>query len=260
MSATSMVNFIAIILAASLLIHKNVTAQDYDEIKPVKSSIKVLTDNFSNIDTLDFFSKQASPEVLGLDGFNKKDTLEAEQHQIEQFFLIDSSEQLQQKIAIRFQTGSYSLKNNYVLSSNYKPYFTNQLTLSNAVENDLYQLGRFSAETGYAHSSSLYQDSYKAYVRSAFSLVSKGRFDLSLTASFESFNAPKYGLPTALSRQINSPATSTTLGVIGSFDLSERWSLISAITVSQLDTDESSYSFSNTEKVNMALIGTTYSF
>ena len=58
----------------------------------------------------------------------------------------------------------------------------------------------------------------------------------------------------------NAQATSTTLGVVGSFDLSERWSVISALTVSQLNSDDRAYGYSTVNKRNMAVIGTTYAF
>lgn len=188
-----------------------------------------------------------------------------DKQKIAQLFVVDDIKILQKRIDLRFQTGLYSLKNNYILSTYYTPLLSQQFLRSGAVQNDLYQFGRLSAETGYSLPNTFNEQNLHVFMHSAYSVVHSGRFDLSLTASFQSIKTAqkKYGLAPAvhpLLNQINEQATSTTFGIIGSFDLSERWSFIGALTSSHLDIEQFNYGVKQENKRNMALIGTTYSF
>jgi len=184
----------------------------------------------------------------------------------EELFTIDKVKNLQQQIDLRFQTGLYSLKNNYVLSSHYPTLISNQFLVPNLAQNDLYQFGRFRTETGYSDTNNTNEQSFKAFLHSAYSLINRGRFDLSVTASIESIDS----MPSImnLERQAQTPSfignneqsTSATVGVIGSFDLSDRWSLIGAVTSSHLTSDNSNTLTLDESTQKMALIGTTYSF
>ncbi len=179
---------------------------------------------------------------------------------------IDKVKSLQQQINLRFQTGLYSLKNNYVLSSHYPTLISHQFLVPNLAQHDLYQFGRFRTETGYSDISNDRDKNFKAFLHSAYSLINRGRFDLSVTASIESIDvAPsltnlngKIQLPAAIYN--NEQSTSTTLGVIGSFDFSDRWSLIGALTTSHLTNDNKHTLSVEESRQKMALIGTTYSF
>ena len=183
-----------------------------------------------------------------------------------ELFTIDKVKNLQQQIDLRFQTGLYSLKNNYVLSSHYPTLISNQFLVPNLAQNDLYQFGRFRTETGYSDTNNTNEQSFKAFLHSAYSLINRGRFDLSVTASIESIDS----MPSImnLERQAQTPSfignneqsTSATVGVIGSFDLSDRWSLIGAVTSSHLTSDNSNTLTLDESTQKMALIGTTYSF
>ena len=183
-----------------------------------------------------------------------------------ELFTIDKVKDLQQQIDLRFQTGLYSLKNNYVLSSHYPTLISNQFLVPNLAQNDLYQFGRFRTETGYSDTNNINEQSFKAFLHSAYSLINRGRFDLSVTASIESIDS----MPSImnLERQAQTPSfignneqsTSATVGVIGSFDLSDRWSLIGAVTSSHLTSDNNNTLIIEESTQKMALIGTTYSF
>ena len=191
---------------------------------------------------------------------NPSNTLYSDKQKIAQLFVVDDKH-----IDLRFQSGLYSLKNNYVLSPYYAPLVSPQFLHSDLVQNDLYQFGRLSTETGYSLPSSFNEQNLRVFIHSAYSVVHNGRFDLSLTASFQSIKTSKkkYGsspLLHPLTHRSNAQATSATIGIIGSFDLSERWSLIGALTSSHIDNENINYKLQQENKRNMALIGTTYSF
>jgi hypothetical protein len=175
-----------------------------------------------------------------------------------------------QKLQSHFSTGLYSLKNEYVLANNtFNHNISSQMHSSYIASRDLFRFGRFSAETGFlSHYNEINEQDtgYKSFVRSTYSLLNHGRFDLSLTASIESMtDLPAVGheLPyyQPLSLFSNSqPNIQTSLGFIGSFDLSSHWSVVGALTSThQADRVD----LSNQAQINyhnMALIGTTYSF
>lgn len=193
------------------------------------------------------------------------DTLQNDKQKIAQLFAVDDIKILQKHIDLKFQTGLYSLKNNYVLSTYYKPLLSHQFMLSGTAQNDLYQFGRLSTEAGYSLPSTFNEQNLHVFIHSAYSVVHHGRFDLTLTASFQSIKAAQAKqtlVPTLhpLMNKNNEQATSATFGIIGSFDLSERWSLIGALTASHIESDSLNYVVQQEDKRNMALIGTTYSF
>lgn len=185
---------------------------------------------------------------------------------IEALFTVDTMQHLQQKIQSRFQTGLYSLQNNYLLSSHFTSGASHQFFTPNLVQHKLHQFGRFRTETGYSNSDAIHEQNFKAFLHSAYSIVHHGRFELSLTASIESIDAAKHThylepilqAPTITSK--NEQATSATLGVMGSFDLSNRWSLVGAVTTSHLTSEKSHALVIEDTTQKMALIGTTYSF
>mgnify|MGYP003663480781 FL=1 len=182
---------------------------------------------------------------------------------IKQLFSVDDTKVLQRHINKSFQTGLYSLKNSYILSPNYTPLLSAQLLLANAVKNDLYQLGRLSTETGYSDQEQLYQKHFRVFIRSAYNVLHHGKFDLSLTASFESRQA-QHSLTPVLEPFNKSPnneqTSSTTLGIIGSYDLSKHWSLVGAFTSSQINNENINSGLQQKHQLNIAIIGTTYSF
>lgn len=265
----SLINKLSYFLVVVLLQHNAVAfAQQLNISKSeMRKNVSGFSDDAAIYNSPSF--SQSSAEEFGLSALALKTTNDepnSELAKIEQLFLVDSISELQNHKNLHFQTGLYSLKNNYILTPNDTPLLSNQRLMTSVVENELYQLGRFSAETGYSRTSALNEQNFKAYIHSAYSLVHKGRFDLSVTASLQRINTSptQYGLASALPSQLNTAnsanATSTTLGVIGSFDLTKRWSLISALTVSHLNYQDSNYGPLKENKRNMALIGTTYAF
>jgi hypothetical protein len=265
----SLINKLSCFLVVALLQHNAVVFAQQLNIS--KSEMRKNGSGFSDDAAIYNSSSlsQSSAEEFGLSALALKTTNDEPNNgvvKIEQLFLLDSISELQNHKHLHFQTGLYSLKNNYILTPNYTTLLSNQRLMTSAVENELYQLGRFSAETGYSRTTALNEKNFKAYIHSAYSLVHKGRFDLSLTASLQRINTSqtKYdfapALPPLLNTANSANATSTTFGVIGSFDLTKRWSLISALTVSHLNYQYRHDGPLRENKRNMALIGTTYAF
>jgi len=185
-----------------------------------------------------------------------------DEQEIAQLFLVDDIKLLQKNINLQFKTGLYSLKNNYVLSASYRPLLLHRSLVPTSVQNDLYQSGRLSTETGYNALAHMHKQDYRVFIRGNYSVLHAGRFDLSLTASFEAMQTSydNIRIVNPLSITANEQATSATFGVVGSFDLSNRWSLIGALTSSRFDSENINYGLAPESKLNMALIGTTYSF
>ena len=266
MGTTSTLNLYHLMLISLLLFSNDGDAQE----RQLEDLNAVLSTDIKNNDTTPrnvgvlplHLSKEwqiLSVENLILSKMNNDQT------QIEAIFTVDKMKHLQHNIALKFQTGSYSLKNNYVLSGHYSIKNANQFFLTNIAQHDLYQFGRFRTETGYSDTDNVDEHHFKAFLHSAYSLINHGRFDLSVTASIESIHStPSITSLEPLSQSSyylnnSEQSTSTTLGVIGSFDLSDRWSLIGALTTSHLTNENNTNTLIDDQKKSV-LIGTTYSF
>ena len=253
--------FIALLLCSTMVNAENIQQKTLPLLAKALATIDNKQEsNLSLISTSNVWSQP--PLNVNL----SSDSMTGEQETIEQLFLVDDIKTLQKQIDLRFKTGLYSLKNNYILSPYYSSLISYQLLRSETIDNDLYQFGRLSAETGYSRAEYFQKPNFKVYIRSAYSVLHKGRFDLSLTASVEHIQISKNHNNLAaiqqplINSQSNVPATSATIGVIGSFDLSERWSLIGALTSSHIDNKNIHDILPQENKRHMALIGTTYSF
>ena len=252
--------FVALILCSAMVNAENIK----QNILALPVNALAISDNTQGSHLLLNTSNVWSQPMLLVNPSN--DNMASEQQTIEQLFLVDDIKTLQKHIDLKFKTGLYSLKNNYILSPNYTSLISYQLLRSETIDNDLYQFGRLSAETGYTRVGYFQEPNFKVFIRSAYSVLHKGRFDLSLTASVEHIQISKNHTNLAaiqqplINSQNNAPATSATIGVIGSFDLSERWSLIGALTSSHIDNKNIHDILPQENKRHMALIGTTYSF
>lgn len=185
--------------------------------------------------------------------------------QVNDIFSVDNSKYLQHKIAETFKTGLYSLKNNYVLSSRSQMLNEEDFLVPNLAQQTLFQYGRFRTETGYNSTNNLNHKRVKSFLHGAYSLVNFGRFNLSVTASIESMEGSQNELqvkplPTTNAYTSALPTTSTTIGVIGSFDLTNHWSVVGAITTSHVASTKDDFTLLNQSEQKVALIGTTYSF
>lgn len=127
-----------------------------------------------------------------------------------------------------------------------------------------YQYGRFATESGVSQFDSDYTDAKQFYVQSSFAIVQKQAFNLSVLAKIESLEQPsnefgQWGATTPLFEYSFEPMTNTTIGVVGAYNLTQRWSVIGAITSSAVHNTDQNHPLNNNQN-NRALIGTSYSF
>jgi hypothetical protein len=126
--------------------------------------------------------------------------------------------------------------------------------------NAAYINGRFSAQTGYLTDNN---EAAKFFVQSSYVVFTNYKFNIAVTAKIEALDTKSvqdyYGV---LSTNLNVPDTSTnaTLGLIGTYELSPKWTIIGALTSTALADDIADSPLIEHNKYNMALIGTSYSF
>ena len=261
MNITLIIKFSGLMLV--LLLQSQVMAANHKSNAinaPVKldSTIPSSTESYSSLNLSQELGLSA---LIMLTKDEKND--DGEQQELAQLFSAGNTKSLQRHINNSFQTGLYSLKNSYILSPTYTPLLSTQLLFSNVIENDLYQLGRLSTETGYSQQEQWHQKRFKTFIHSTYNVLHRGRFDLSLTASFESTQVQHNLAPVFEpynKTQNNNQTISTTLGIIGSFDLTEHWSVIGAFTASQINNEQLNSDSQQKHQRNIAIIGTTYSF
>ena len=177
--------FVALILCSAMVNAENIK----QNILALPVNALAISDNTQGSHLLLNTSNVWSQPMLLVNPSN--DNMASEQQTIEQLFLVDDIKTLQKHIDLKFKTGLYSLKNNYILSPNYTSLISYQLLRSETIDNDLYQFGRLSAETGYTRVGYFQEPNFKVFIRSAYSVLHKGRFDLSLTASVEHIQISK---------------------------------------------------------------------
>jgi len=135
-------------------------------------------------------------------------------------------------------------------------------TIDNTAEqvNAAYINGRFSANTGYLTENN---EAAKFYLQSSYVVFTNYKFNLTVTAKIESLDTERvqhyYGVisPNLDISKIN---TNATLGLVGTYELSSKWTIIGALTSTALADDIADSPLIEHNKYNMALIGTTYSF
>jgi len=126
--------------------------------------------------------------------------------------------------------------------------------------NAAYINGRFSAQTGYLTDNN---EAAKFFVQSSYVVFTNYKFNIAVTAKIEALDTERvqnyYGV---LSTNLNISDTSTnaTLGLIGTYELSPKWTIIGALTSTALSDDIADSPLIENNKYNMALIGTSYSF
>ena len=126
--------------------------------------------------------------------------------------------------------------------------------------NAAYINGRFSAQTGYLADNN---EAAKFFVQSTYVVFTNYKFNIAVTAKIEALDTKRvqnyYGV---LSTNLNISDTSTnaTLGLIGTYELSPKWTIIGALTSTALADDIADSPLIEHNKYNMALIGTSYSF
>lgn len=133
--------------------------------------------------------------------------------------------------------------------------------------NAAFNYGRFSMETALITDNSNIKDSGKFYLQGAYTLIEKSSFNIAITAKVETLSEHNvnyyFGNKTPLEQShslIDYQAKNTTLGVVGTYELSSKWTVIGAFTSTMLDKDIMQSPLVSDNNLNMALIGTSYSF
>jgi outer membrane scaffolding protein for murein synthesis (MipA/OmpV family) len=126
--------------------------------------------------------------------------------------------------------------------------------------NAAYINGRFSANTGYLTENN---EAAKFFLQSSYVVFTNYKFNLTVTAKIEALDTERvqhyYG---AISPEldISELNTNATLGLVGTYELSPKWTIIGSLTSTALADDIADSPLIERNKYNMALIGTTYSF
>lgn len=127
--------------------------------------------------------------------------------------------------------------------------------------------GRFSMETALITENSNIEDSGKFYLQGTYTVLEKSSFNIAITAKVETLSEHNvnyyFGDKNQLDQGqslIDYQAKNTTLGVIGTYEVTPKWTVIGAFTSTMLDKDIMQSPLVSDGNVNMALIGTSYSF
>ena len=127
--------------------------------------------------------------------------------------------------------------------------------------------GDFSIETGLITENNNIENSGKFYLQGAYTIIEKSAFNIAITAKVETLSeysvgyyfGNKHSLDKSQSL-IDYQAKNTTLGVVGTYELTPKWTVIGAFTSTMLDKDILQSPLIANSNVNMALVGTSYSF
>lgn len=128
-------------------------------------------------------------------------------------------------------------------------------------------VGRFSAETALFTNGDSVFDSEKFYLQGSYTFLEKDSFNLAITAKLETLSSQGVGKYLGediynfkADSVIKHQAKNATLGLVGTFELAPNWTVMGALTSTTIDKDIQKSPLINSNYVNMALIGTSYSF
>ncbi|GHE81525.1 MipA/OmpV family protein [Thalassotalea profundi] len=127
--------------------------------------------------------------------------------------------------------------------------------------------GRFSMETALITENSNIKDSGTFYLQGAYTLLEKSPFNIAITAKVETLSEHNVNYYFGDNNQleqgqslIDYQAKNTTWGLIGTYEVTPKWTVIGAFTSTILDKDIMQSPLVSDSNINMALIGTSYSF
>lgn len=144
----------------------------------------------------------------------------------------------------------------------------NNNTTSNAKGlNAALNYGRLSMETALITENSNIEDSGKFYLQGTYTLIQQSSFNIAITAKVETLSENNVNYYFGNNSQLEQgqslmdyQAKNTTLGLIGTYEVTPKWTVIGAFTSTMLDKDIKQSPLVNNGNVNIALIGTSYSF
>ena len=129
-----------------------------------------------------------------------------------------------------------------------------------------FHIGRFSAQTSVVSTNENF-DNNSYFLQGSFALISKEQFNLKVTARLttidDSIVYSYYGVEHSMSFGTSiepKSATNTSLGIIGTYNLTPRWKLVGAITSTNVDSQIEASPLINNNYMHMAQFGTSFSF
>ncbi|NMP30289.1 MipA/OmpV family protein [Thalassotalea sp. M1531] len=122
--------------------------------------------------------------------------------------------------------------------------------------NVVYRRGKFASEVGYLSDVSDESDGAKFYVQASYTFLANRTYTLTAMGKIESQDEDLVGYYYGN----NESATNATIGLIGTYKLSDRWSLLGAVTATSLGDEIADSPIVEDDSYNMALVGATYSF
>lgn len=153
--------------------------------------------------------------------------------------------------------------------TNIKPIEVQQIIYKEQLVNSInaaYHYGRFHAKTGLSQSSDVL-DSDKFYFQGSFSVFTKDKFDLALTAKFVAIDSPYINTYTTEAIPVFEPKTAfdyhakqATIGIMSTYSINKQWTLLGTFTATTFDKSSRNEKLIDINNTHMALIGTTYSF
>ncbi len=231
----------------------------------------------SNDITINKQSGISFSQQWGLDAINIPQSLVS--HNAESLGLLAPEENLFATSRIVTRTGQW--KSNDKSSSKYWVGHIQQPTVNDDVNkrpfvsdirenhglNAAYVFGRFSAETAIINQQSTIADSTTIYLQGAYNIVAYENLNVTVTAQFESmgenqvrgyFGAPEYDVLTVSSN--TKRAKNYTLGLVTTYSITKDWKLMGLLSATNLDKTLEKSPFIDHKNIQMALIGTSYSF
>jgi len=164
--------------------------------------------------------------------------------------------------------GSLQTQQSHLNSS---PVAISNANLKESVElqgfNAAFNYGRFTAETALMTDNASIINSGKFYIQGSYTVINHVSFNLAITAKLETLNQQNVNLyygdrlqQEGSNSLLDYRANNTTLGVVGTYEVAPNWTIMGALTSTTLDDDIKQSPLIESDNLNMALIGTTYSF
>ncbi len=124
----------------------------------------------------------------------------------------------------------------------------------------LYNYGGFSAETGFVNDNSEQSSGTKFYLQSSLVILNNQHFNIAVSARLDSLDKQNINYFNTNNSFLYEPSFSSTLGIVGSYSLTKKWTLTGAVTATAVNENALENQTFNSKRYNMAVIGTTYSF
>lgn len=128
--------------------------------------------------------------------------------------------------------------------------------------NAAYAKGKFNSEIGYVTDISNESDGSKFYAAATYTMLATRNYTLSATAKVSVLDEDltSYYYSDADTGYEADSATNISLGLIGTYNISKKWTAIAAVTANSLDDEISDSPLVEDDTHNMVLMGVTYSF